>query len=382
MKRDIFDSDHEQYRDSIRSFIAKEVTPNSSAWDLDGIVPRDLFVKLGEMGALSFGVPEEYGGSGVDDFRYNVILNEEAARAGVSPALLGPILVTDICVPYIVGMGSEEQKHTWLPQLVSGEAIAAIAMTEPGTGSDLSGIKTKAVRDGDHYVVDGSKTFITNGINADVVITAVRTGEGRRDGLSLVLMERGMPGFERGRKLDKMGIHAQDTAELSFSAVRVPTSNLLGDEGTGFASLTKNLAQERLSLAAGAVASAAAALDWTISYVRERRAFGKTIGSQQNSRFQLAEMATEVDVAQAFVDRCITELNKGALTPVDAAKAKWWSTEMQGRVLDRCVQLHGGYGYMHEYPVARAWADGRATRIYGGTTEIMKDLIGRSMQLG
>jgi len=382
MKRRIFEDDHDLYRDGIRSFLEQEVVPYAAQWERDGIVPRELFSKLGVIGALGFAVPEEFGGSGVDDFRYNAVLSEEAARAGVSSALLGPILIADICLPYLLIMASAEQKERWLPSVANGETILAIAMTEPGTGSDLAGITTRAASDGNDWIVNGAKTFVTNGINADVVITVVRTSEDRHQGLSLLLVERGMSGFERGRKLEKMGLHSQDTAELFFSSVRVPAANMLGAPGDGFPGLTQNLAQERLSIAVGAVASARAALSMTADYVRERKAFGKSIGAQQNTRFVMAEMSTEIDIAQSFVDGCIMALVERELTSVDAAKAKWWTTEMQGRVLDRCVQLHGGYGYMQEYPIARAWVDARVARIYGGTTEIMKDLIGRSMQLG
>jgi alkylation response protein AidB-like acyl-CoA dehydrogenase len=382
MKRQLFDEDHELYRESIRSFVEQEIAPNYLQWSKNGIVPRELFLGLGELGALGFGVPEEFGGSGVDDFRFNLILTEEAARLNVSPAIVGPGLVVDIVLPYFLTMATDEQKARWLPGIVSGKTIAAIAMTEPGTGSDLAGIQTRAVLDGDAWVVNGAKTFITNGINADIVVVAVRTSEDRHRGLSLLVLERGMPGFERGRQLEKMGMHAQDTAELSFTDVRVPLGNMLGAEGDGFKGLTRNLAQERVSCAAAAVAGSKAALALTVDYVSERKAFGKSIGSLQNTRFKIAEMSTEIDIAQAFVDRCVIALNEGDLTPVDAAKAKWWTTELLGRVTDTGVQLHGGYGYMAEYPIARAWADARVQRIYAGTTEVMKDLIGRSMELG
>ena len=278
-------------------------------------------------------------------------------------------------------MATDEQKARWLPGIVAGETITAIAMTEPGTGSDLAGIQTRAVRDGDDWIVNGAKTFITNGINADLVVVAVRTSEDRHRGLSLLVVERGMPGFERGRRLEKMGMHAQDTAELSFTDVRVPAANMLGSEGDGFLGLTRNLAQERVTAAAAAVAAAEAALTLTVDYVRQRHAFGSALGALQNTRFALAELSTEIDIARVFVDRCVLALNAGELTPVDAAKAKWWSTELLGRAVDTGVQLHGGYGYMAEYPIAKAWADARVQRIYAGTTEIMKDLIGRSMRL-
>jgi alkylation response protein AidB-like acyl-CoA dehydrogenase len=382
MRRDFYTEDHELYRDSIRSYVENQVVPSYAEWSHAGIVPREVFTQLGELGALGFGVPEEFGGSGVDDFRFNLILAEEAARAHVAPALLGPGLVVDIVIPYLVSMGTEEQKARWLPGIAAGETIAAIAMTEPGTGSDLAGISTTAVRDGEDWIVNGAKTFITNGINADLVVVAVRTGPDRHKGLSLLVVERGMKGFERGRKLDKMGLHAQDTAELSFTDVRVPGANLLGAEGEGFFGLSRNLAQERISCAAAAVAGAAVALDLTVNYVRERKAFGSPIGSLQNTRFVLAQMSTEIDIAQAYVDRCVLALNEGDLSPVDAAKAKWWTTEMYGRAVDSGVQLHGGYGYMSEYPISQLYLDARVQRIYAGSTEIMKDLIGRSMKLG
>jgi alkylation response protein AidB-like acyl-CoA dehydrogenase len=285
-------------------------------------------------------------------------------------------------LPYFLHITTDEQKARWLPGIASGELITAVAMTEPGAGSDLGSIRTTARRDGDEYVVDGSKTFITNGINADLVVTAVKTDPAQRHrGMSLLVLERGMAGFERGRNLDKIGQHSQDTAELFFTGVRVPVANRLGEEGQGFGYLVTQLPQERLSIAVSAVAAARAALDWTLEYVKQRTAFGQPVGSFQNSKFRLAEMATEVDVAQHYVDACVRALDAGDLTAEDAAKAKWWCTELQGRVLDGCVQLHGGYGYMLEYPVARAFLDARVTRLYGGTTEIMKEIVGRSLGL-
>jgi alkylation response protein AidB-like acyl-CoA dehydrogenase len=381
VKRRLFEPDHDAYRDSVRAFLDKKVVPDYPHWERAGIVPRELFTDLGDLGAFGLGVPEEYGGSGISDFRFNIILMEEAHRLAVAPALVGASLHADICLPYLLDLTTDEQKRRWLPGIATGELITAIAMTEPGTGSDLSGIATRAVPDGDHYIVDGAKTFITNGINADLVIVAVRTGEHPHGGLSLLVVERDTPGFDRGRNLDKVGMHAQDTAELAFTAARVPAANLLGEQGSGFAYLVKNLAQERLSLAASAVAGAEAALDWTTTYVRERTAFGQPIGGLQNTRFLIAELATQVDLGRHFVDRCVQELNAGALDPVDAAKAKWWCTELQWNVVDACAQLHGGYGYMLEYPIARAWVDSRVQRVYGGTTEVMKDLIGKSMRL-
>jgi alkylation response protein AidB-like acyl-CoA dehydrogenase len=339
-----------------------------------------VFEVAGRHGFLGMAVPEQYGGGGVDDFRYNFILTEELQRAGLNAAGLGLTLHNDICLPYFLRYGNEEQRQRWLPGIAAGTLITAVAMTEPGIGSDLASMGTTAIRDGDHYVVNGSKTFITNGINADLVLTAVKTDPSlRHRGMSIIVVERGMAGFERGRNLDKIGLHAQDTAELFFSDVHVPVSNRLGDEGQGFAYLVSNLPQERLSIAAAGVASARRALDWTLQYAQQREAFGQPIGSFQNSRFVLAQIKTEVEIGQAFIDQCVIALNAGDLSAEDAAMAKWWCTELQGRVVDQCVQLHGGYGYMREYPIARAYLDARVTRIYGGTTEIMKEIIGRSM---
>jgi alkylation response protein AidB-like acyl-CoA dehydrogenase len=382
MRRTLFDDEHEDFRASWRTFLEREVAPHYEQWEREHLVPREVFAKAGRHGFLGMAVPEEHGGAGVDDFRFNVVLSEEAQRTGVGSVHLGMSVHSDICLPYFMRYATPEQKDRWLPALASGELIAAIAMTEPGTGSDLASIATTAVRDGGGYVVNGAKTFITNGINADLVITAVRTDRSERHrGLSLLVVERDTPGFQRGRNLEKIGTHAQDTAELFFDDARVPAENLLGNEGEGFAYLVSNLPQERLSIAVAAVAAAEAAIRWTVEYVRDRKAFGAPIGSLQNTRFELAEMRTEVDVGQAYVDRCVEALNAGELTPEDAAGAKWWCTELQGRVVDRCLQLHGGYGYMLEYPIARAYADARVTRIYGGSNEIMKEIVGRSMRL-
>ncbi len=380
MRRTVFNEDHEAFRQVLRDFIEAEVLPHYQEWYDAGIVPRDFYYKLGELGLFGIEVPEEYGGAGIKSFKYSAIETEELSRAAVSFG--GSGVHVALCLPYLLKLGTDEQKKRWLPKFISGETMCAIAMTEPGTGSDLSGIRTRAVRDGDDYVVNGAKMFITNGINADLVITAVRTGEDPHRGLSLLVIERGTPGFARGRNLDKSGLHAQDTAELSFTDVRVPAANRLGAEGAGFFGLTANLPRERVSIAVAALAEAVTAVEATVRYVRERTAFGQPVGAQQNTRFRLAELVTETDIAQQYVDRCVLELNAGELSPVDAAKAKWWVTELQGRVLDTCVQLHGGYGYMREYPVARAWADSRVSRIYGGTTEIMKEIIGRSLKLG
>ena len=382
MRRTLFDDEHEDFRASWRTFLEREVAPHYDQWEREHLVPHEIFAKAGRHGFLGMAVPEEHGGAGVDDFRFNVVLSEEAQRLGVGSVHLGMSVHSDICLPYFLRYASDEQRERWLPGLVSGELIAAIAMTEPGTGSDLASIATTAAREGGEYVVNGAKTFITNGINADLVITAVRTDRTERHrGLSLIVVERDTPGFERGRNLEKIGTHAQDTAELFFDDARVPSENLLGNEGDGFAYLVSNLPQERLSIAVAAVAAAEAAVRWTVEYVRNRKAFGAPIGSFQNTRFELAEMRTEVDVGQAYVDRCVEALNAGELTAEDAAAAKWWCTELQGRVVDRCLQLHGGYGYMLEYPIARAYADARVTRIYGGSNEIMKEIVGRAMKL-
>jgi alkylation response protein AidB-like acyl-CoA dehydrogenase len=382
MRRTLFEHEHVDFRESVRRFVAEEVVPNQDEWERAGIVSRELFARAAEKGMLAMQVPEEYGGAGIDDFRFNQIVNEELSVAGAGGSGLGITLHNDICLPYFTDLGNDEQRERWLPGIADGSLITAVAMTEPEMGSDLAGLRTTAVRtdDGDGYVVNGSKTFITNGINADLIITAVKTDPSQRHaGISLVIVERGMDGFERGRNLEKVGQHAQDTAELFFHDVHVPAENLLGEEGAGFRYMTGNLAQERLSIALSAVAAARGALQATLEYVKQRNAFGQPIGSFQNSRFALAEMATEVELATAFCDQAVLALNRSELSAQDAAMAKWWATELQGRVTDRCVQLHGGYGYMLEYPIARAYVDARVTRIYGGTTEIMKEIIGRSL---
>ena len=382
MYRSLFDAEHEALRSSFRAWLDKEVVPRKEEWDAAGIVSRQIFVDAGRHGFLGMAVPEEFGGGGVADFRYNVVIGEEIQAVGAGAAGLGLTLHNDICLPYFLRYCTEEQKHRWLPGIASGELITAIAMTEPGMGSDLASMSTSARRDGDCYVVNGSKTFITNGINADLVITAVKTDPSQRHkGMSLLVLERGMDGFERGRNLEKIGQHAQDTAELFFTDVPVPVANRLGEEGQGFFELVANLPQERLSIAVAGVAAARAALGWTLEYVTERRAFGQPIGSFQNTRFVLAELATEVEIGQAYIDRCVLALNDGALTADEAAMAKWWCTELQKRAVDRCLQLFGGYGYMTEYPIARAYLDARITTIYGGTTEIMKEIVGRSLGL-
>ncbi len=383
MRRTQFTEEHDLFRESFHTFVEREIAPHDLEWNDAGIVSRDLFTKAGAAGFIGMAVPEEFGGSGVDDFRFSQVIAEELQYAGVAAAGLGLTLHTDICLPYFLSLATDEQRARWLPGIASGELITAIAMTEPGIGSDLASMSTSAIRDGDHFVVNGAKTFITNGINADLVITAVKTDPTQKHaGMSLLVIERGMDGFERGRNLDKVGLHAQDTAELFFTDVQVPVGNLLGVEGKGFAHLVDNLPQERLSIAVSGVAAAEAAFRWTLDYVKQRTAFGSPVASFQNTQFELAEMRTEIDVTQAFVDRCVEALNAGELSVEEAAEAKWWCTELQKRTVDRCVQLHGGYGYMLEYPIARAYLDARVTTIYGGTTEIMKGIIGRKLARG
>ena len=384
MDRKHYEPEHVAFGEAFRAFAEKSIVPYYLDYEKAGITPREVFLEAGKGGFLGMAIPEEHGGGGVDDFRFNQALNEQIAAAGIGGSGLGISLHNDICLPYFLAYCTDEQRERWLPGIASGELITAIAMTEPGAGSDLAGMRTNAQRDGDHYVVNGAKTFITNGINADLVITAVKTGSdpiNRRGGLSLVILERGMRGFERGRNLDKLGLHSQDTAELSFADVRVPVDNLLGEEGEGFNYLTAKLPQERMSIAVSALGEATAAFHETRQYVQDRKAFGTSVASFQNTKFVLADIATELDVAQAFVDRCVDRLNSGELSPADAAKAKYFSTELQGRVIDRCLQLHGGYGYMTEYPISRRYADARITRIYGGTSEIMRSVISKSLGL-
>jgi len=380
--RRLFERDHGEFRESFAQFVGREIVPAYPEWERDGIAPRGLFASAGRYGFLGLQVPERWGGGGTADFRFNVVVAEELAAAGIAGAGLGLTLHNDITTPYFVEYCTEEQAQRWLPGIASGELITAIAMTEPSTGSDLASIQTTAVLDGDEYVVNGSKTFITNGINSDLVIVAVKTDPSKRHaGMSLLVLERGMAGFERGRNLEKIGMHSQDTAELFFNDVRVPVANRLGEEGRAFDYLSANLAQERLSIAVTGVASAAACLKWTVDYVRERKAFGVSVSSFQNTKFVLAEVKTAIDVAQAFVDQCVQRLIDGDLTGAEAAEAKMWCTELQQRTADRCLQLFGGYGYMVEYPIARAFVDARITSIYGGTSEVMKSIVAKSLDL-
>ncbi len=380
-KRDLFDDEHNDYRESYRTFLTREVLPHYSEWEKAQIVPRELFTKCAEHGFLAMEVPEEYGGNGIDDWRFNVVLGEEAARSGVGDAMGGPLLHTDVVLPYLITSATDEQKDRWFPGIASGAQILAIAMTEPGTGSDLAAIKTRAKRDGTDYVISGAKTFITNGINADLVVVAARTSDDRHGGLSLFVVERGMPGFERGKQIEKLGQHASDTAELFFEDVRVPQENLLGAEGSGFLQLVSRLVPERLTLAVTSVAGAEAAFEMTLAYVKERQAFGKPIGSFQHSRFVMAELRTEIEMARCFVDRTVERYCAGTATVEEAAMCKYVTTDLLCKVADHGVQLHGGYGYTTEYPIAKAWVDSRITRIYAGTNEIMKELIGRTMGL-
>ncbi|MAS56863.1 MAG: acyl-CoA dehydrogenase family protein [Nocardioides sp.] len=374
----IYEQEHEDFRATVRAFMEKEVVPFHDEWEKDGHVSREVWTKAGEMGLLCFDVDEAYGGAGIKDFRYNAIVAEEISKVGASG--LGFPVHTDIIVPYISSLGTDEQKQRWLPGLVSGELISAVAMTEPGAGSDLQGIRTSAVDKGDHYVLNGSKTFISNGIMSDLVIVVCRTDpDAGHQGISLLVVERGMAGFERGRNLDKMGLKAQDTAELFFDNVEVPKANLLGEEGSGFINLMVNLPQERISIAAIAVAAMEHIMTLCLDYAKEREAFGKPIGKFQHNRFMLAEMATEVYIARLFVNDCILKLNAGEVDTSLASMAKWWTTELQKKFADNGVQLHGGYGYMSEYPISKAYTDSRIQTIYGGTTEIQKEIIGRML---
>ena len=377
IERNLFSADHEIFRSQVARFMEREVVPFHDQWEKDGQISRETWNKAGETGLLCPTVPENYGGAGAD-FLYSAIVLEELARVGATGPGFG--LHSDIVAPYILHYGSESQKQTWLPEMVSGEAVGAIAMTEPGAGSDLQGIRTSAVRDGDNLVVNGSKTFITNGQHADLILLATKTSpaDGAK-GISLVLVEGSREGFRRGRNLEKVGMKAQDTSELFFDDVRVPFENLLGEPGQGFTYLMQELPQERLLVGITAVAATEAALAWTIKYTRERQAFGQAIADFQHVRFRLAELKTETQVARIFLDRCLEAHLEGRLDVETAAMCKYWLTDLQCRVIDECLQLHGGYGYMWEFPIARAFADARVQRIYAGTNEIMKELISRTL---
>jgi acyl-CoA dehydrogenase len=380
VQRMLFNDEHETFRSTVRGFYAKSVLPEYDKWEADGAPPRHFWYAAGELGLLGIQVPEQFGGGGTDSFLFNVILTEEAQHAGV--ALGGLRVHTDIAMPYFLNLANDEQCRRWLPRLVSGDALAALAMSESAAGSDVKSITTRAVRDGDSYVVNGSKTFISNGLHADLIVTAVKTDPAAgREGLSLLVIDGAAPGVSRGRKLEKLGLKAQDLAELNFDDVRVPVGDLLGHEGEGFEYLTHNLAQERLSIAVNSQAAAVKALADTVAYVKERKAFGTTVASFQNTKFELAACATEIEAGQALLDRALMAHELDQLAAADAAKVKLYCTELQGRVVDRCLQLHGGYGYMLEYPIAKAYADARVSRIYAGSSEVMKVIIARSMGL-
>ncbi|MFE7136052.1 acyl-CoA dehydrogenase family protein, partial [Streptomyces sp. NPDC057638] len=383
MKRTLYNEDHEAFRAMIRAFIAKEVTPHYDRWEADNLVPRDFYRKLGAIGALGFGIPEEYGGSGRTSYKYQTVIAEEVARAAVS---FGHYTVnTGIVLPYLLHLADDEQRKRWLPGVASGDICLCIAMTEPGTGSDLAGVRTTATlsEDGSHYVLNGAKTFITGARNSELCLVVARTSaptpENRRHGLTLLVVATDSEGFAYGRKLDKIGLRASDTSELSFTDVRVPVENVLGEVGEGFSYLGRNLARERLSIGVGGVSTARAAIRFTREYVRERTVFGKPVAAFQNTKFVLAECATEVEAAQAMVDKGIELDDAGELSAADAAKIKLFGSEVAGRVIDRCLQLHGGYGYMLEYPIARLYADTRVSRIYGGTSEVMKTIIAKDL---
>ncbi|MFE3248495.1 acyl-CoA dehydrogenase family protein [Streptomyces sp. NPDC059209] len=385
MRRTVFNEDHEAFRETLRAFIEAEVVPVYDEWYAEGLVPREFYYKLGELGIFGIEVPEEYGGAGEESFKFQAIVSEECARAGVSFG--GSGVHVALCLPYVKAYATEEQKKRWLPGFVTGETMYAIAMTEPGTGSDLAGMKTSAKlsADGSHYVLNGAKTFITGGVHADRVIVCARTAppspEDRRHGISLFVVDTKSEGYAVGRKLDKLGLKSSDTAELSFSDVKVPVDDLLGEENKGFSYLGQNLPQERLGIAVGAYAQASAAIRFAQNYVQDRTVFGKTVASFQNTKFELAACKAEVDAAEAVCDRALEAHDAGELTAAEAASAKLFCTEVAHRVIDKCLQLHGGYGYMNEYPIARLYADNRVNRIYGGTSEVMKMIIAKSMGL-
>ncbi|AYA24112.1 acyl-CoA dehydrogenase [Rhodococcus rhodochrous] len=385
MQRTILTEEHEQFRKMVRDFIEREVAPHREEWDEMGRPPREFFRRLGELGILGIQVPEEFGGGGESSFKFNTIVFEEVARAGVS---FGSHTVhACLILPYLLEYATEEQKQRWLPGFADGSIMTAIAMTEPGTGSDLANIATSAKlsEDGKHYIINGAKTFITGGVTADLILTVCRTSpfdpENRRGGLSIIAVPTDSEGFAVGRKLDKIGLHQQDTAELSYTDVKVPVENLLGEEGAGFGYLTHNLPQERLSIALNQVGFAEAAIAHAIAYTKERKVFGKPVASFQNTKFVLAECSAETQAARVYVDHCLELLDRKELTVADAARAKLFCTEVSGRVIDKCLQLHGGYGYITEYPIARLYADTRVTRIYGGTSEVMKTIISKDLGL-
>ncbi|MBL7488176.1 acyl-CoA dehydrogenase family protein [Frankia sp. AgB1.9] len=382
MNRTIFRPEHEAFREMVRAFVAKDVVPVYPEWEAAGVPPKEVFRRLGELGIMGMNMPEEWGGGGQGDYVYNVVLQEETARAGVT---IGPLRThLDVILPYFRRYCDAAQRDRWFPGISSGELMTAIALTEPDTGSDLAAVRTAARREGDHYVLNGAKTYITGGSLADLVIVLCRTSTdpaNRRNGLTLLVVEDGMPGFVKGRKLKKIGLKAQDTVELSFTDVVVPVANRLGEADQAFGYLGANLPQERLAIAVGSVAQSRAALDLTVEYVTSRHIFGRPVSGFQNTKFELAAMSTEIEAGQAFLDRGIEQLVAGSLSPADAARVKLFCTELQGRVVDRCLQLFGGFGYITESPIARLYADARVTRIYGGTSEVMKSIISKSLGL-
>ncbi len=380
MDENFYADDHESFRTVVREFVEREVTPQLDTWEKERFIPRQTWRNAGAQGVLGIRIAEEHGGSGMTDFRFRSVVQEELTRVGAAALASGFSINDDVVAGYLATFGTADQQRTWLPRMAAGEVVASIAMSEPGAGSDLRAMRTTAHRSGDTWVLNGAKTFITSGFSSDVVIVAARTGERHgRPRLSLFVTPTDTPGFSRGRKLDKLGLHAQDTAELAFDTMELPASSLLGEEGRGFHYLTQQLPLERISIAWRALASAEAALAWTVDYTREREAFGQRIIDFQNSRFKLAEISTEIDITRAFMEKCTVRLNAGQLDAVTAAKAKWWTTELQKRCVDSCLQLHGGYGYMDEYPISRAYADARVQTLVGGTTEIMKEIIGREI---
>jgi long-chain-acyl-CoA dehydrogenase len=380
MDRDLYTEDHEQYRKVVAEFVSREVAPHLEEWDENRATGREVWLAAGRQGIVGLSGPEEYGGPGLDDIRYRMIVCEELARVGAASLASSFGLQDDILIPYVAGLGNEEQKQRWLPKMCAGEMIMAVAMTEPGTGSDLKGVRTSGVQVDGGWTINGSKTFITSGIQADAVVVVTKTDPaGGTDAFTLLVVEEGMPGFGRGRKLDKLGLKAQDTAELFFEDVFVPEANVLGKVGGGFRQLMQHLPLERLSIAMMALAASDAALAWTVKYANEREAFGQPVSTFQNSQFTLADIATELDVTRAYVDKCALAFNAGTLTAVEASKAKLWATEVQNRAVDRCLQLFGGYGYMLEYPIAKAYLDARVQKIYGGTNQIMRQIIGRDL---
>ncbi|TAM67472.1 acyl-CoA dehydrogenase family protein [Mycobacterium sp.] len=380
MRRTLYGPDHEAYRGTVREFLNREVVPHQHDWDREHRIDRNVFVNAAKAGIYALEVDERYGGAGEHDYRYRMVVCEEVSKVNALSFGLTISLQDDLVLHYLLDLTSEEQKQRWLPGFASGELIGALAMTEPGAGSDLRGIRTTARRDGDRWILNGQKTFISSGIMADLVVVAALTDpEGGSRGFSLFVVERDTPGFRRGRQLDKIGLPAQDTAELFFDDASVPLENLLGEEGSGLQYLMSHLPRERLGVTAQAIATTRAIFADTVEYCRQRNAFGKPLTALQHIRFELAEMATELDITEAYVDRSVEAFNAGELSPVDAAKGKWYVSELQRKLIDRCLQLHGGYGYMVEYPVARAYLDTRAQTIYGGTTEVMKEIIGREI---